>query len=541
MGPAAYIVNNITSRLDSHKWRCMRGDTIYRRMRLGALLIRAMDHPSVPLASLSSFRTQTATIAPAVRYSYWSTKQCRRMEAAEFLSDTKKPTYRRFVLSNGNKSGDGDSAVLGGFNRRNDYKSGAKGPRFIHRYIADVFSSLFLPKGYPDSVTEDYLEYQAWDTIQALCSYLRGVLATKAWFEGVGVGRKDASAAGATLQWILKDGCGMVGSLFFASTCGRKFDANVKAWRLFADLINNVGLFLDMLAPLAGRYFLFVVCCATVCKAMCGVAAGATKAALTGHFALRNNAADVQAKESSQETFVTLLGLVAGSLLASSTHDTMIFAWMWFIGLTIVHVFANYNGVRALLIPTLNETRLELVFERFISAATAPDEADVGVRAISKIEPLFTPLLDSIHYYRVRNINIGVSWEECITSKEEWKWMRELYTRYKGEKYLLNLSSQGGPREHGGGSGSSAVVNVVVFKDAKAEDIYRAYFQGLILLRSCKKNEKVIFSRVQVETSYKAMTKTFASFQKCVRDSGWDMKTCLIGGKYIYEFHLSES
>lgn len=38
------------------------------------------------------------------------------------------------------------------------------------------------------SVREEYLTYQAWDTVQALCSYLRGILTTKAILEGSGVG-----------------------------------------------------------------------------------------------------------------------------------------------------------------------------------------------------------------------------------------------------------------------------------------------------------------------------------------------------------------
>ena len=81
--------------------------------------------------------------------------------------------------------------------------------------------SLFLPLGYPASVTPDYLEvrahthsmsglseasvacslcsllcvcvsgrlqFQVWDTIQAMCSYLRGMLCTHAVLTGMGVG-----------------------------------------------------------------------------------------------------------------------------------------------------------------------------------------------------------------------------------------------------------------------------------------------------------------------------------------------------------------
>ncbi len=38
---------------------------------------------------------------------------------------------------------------------------------------------MFLPEGYPSSVSEDYLQYQVWDTVQAFASSISGSLATK--------------------------------------------------------------------------------------------------------------------------------------------------------------------------------------------------------------------------------------------------------------------------------------------------------------------------------------------------------------------------
>ena len=56
--------------------------------------------------------------------------------------------------------------------------------------------SLFLPVGYPSSVTPDYLEFQIYDTIQAVCSYLRGMLCTHAVLTGMGVGEVRQRSAG---------------------------------------------------------------------------------------------------------------------------------------------------------------------------------------------------------------------------------------------------------------------------------------------------------------------------------------------------------
>lgn len=42
----------------------------------------------------------------------------------------------------------------------------------------------FLPEGYPHSVSKDYFEYQKWDSLQALCSSVTGLLSTRAILQG---------------------------------------------------------------------------------------------------------------------------------------------------------------------------------------------------------------------------------------------------------------------------------------------------------------------------------------------------------------------
>ncbi|KAF1627323.1 UNVERIFIED_CONTAM: hypothetical protein FQV15_0016067, partial [Eudyptes pachyrhynchus] len=75
---------------------------------------------------------------------------------------------------------------------------------------------VLLPQGYPESVSPDYLQYQCWDALQALCSTLTGALATRAVLQAVGVGDSAATVTGATLTWVLRDGVGMVTRIAFA-------------------------------------------------------------------------------------------------------------------------------------------------------------------------------------------------------------------------------------------------------------------------------------------------------------------------------------
>lgn len=102
-------------------------------------------------------------------------------------------------------------------------------------------------------------------------------------------------------------------------------------------------------------------CVSNVLKAVCGVAAGSTRAAISAHLARAGNQADVAAKENSQETFVTLLGLVLGWALAGWAGSDRSVAWCLFLVLTGVHVWANWKGVRALKLSSLNANRADIV------------------------------------------------------------------------------------------------------------------------------------------------------------------------------------
>ena len=65
----------------------------------------------------------------------------------------------------------------------------------ILKGLSTRICSIFVPSGYPESVAPEYMRFQAWDTVQALCSYLRGVLSTRAILEGAGLGAEEAALA----------------------------------------------------------------------------------------------------------------------------------------------------------------------------------------------------------------------------------------------------------------------------------------------------------------------------------------------------------
>lgn len=186
--------------------------------------------------------------------------------------------------------------------------------------LQQLLLSAFMPVGWPDAQPPDYTCFVAWHTVQAISSYVRGVLASHAVFKGVGVGSEvsrvwllqgakrvglkvctgwrapltdlsftwwfvmcagchctwscvpgtahplNASTARsvasnpagslraclctlthppahicACMQFFVRDILGMAGGIMFAYAAGSNFDSNAKQWRLFADIMNDVG------------------------------------------------------------------------------------------------------------------------------------------------------------------------------------------------------------------------------------------------------------------------------------------------------------
>ena len=99
---------------------------------------------------------------------------------------------------------------------------------------------VFLPEDYPQSVSEDYLQYQVWDTCQAFASSVSGSLATAAVLGGLGVGDSAASPLAATITWILKDGAGMLGRIVFAAYTGSGLDHDCKVRHLVVVVMDVV-------------------------------------------------------------------------------------------------------------------------------------------------------------------------------------------------------------------------------------------------------------------------------------------------------------
>ena len=96
--------------------------------------------------------------------------------------------------------------------------------------ILHLLQSAFLPQGYPESVSKDYLEYQVWDTVQVsystVLSSLLGILDLP--YLKVGI-------------WILKQKWGQDMSLKVCTACGMLKRA-IRIMRLSKSLSQDDGI-----------------------------------------------------------------------------------------------------------------------------------------------------------------------------------------------------------------------------------------------------------------------------------------------------------
>ncbi|KAL5336998.1 vitamin B6 photo-protection and homoeostasis-domain-containing protein [Aspergillus crustosus] len=235
--------------------------------------------------------------------------------------------------------------------------------------LRSLLVDVFLPAGYPHSVSEDYVSYQIFDSLQAFSSSIAGLLSSRAVLQGVGVGNADASPTSALLLHILQDTSGRIATILFAHRVGTALEPECKMYRFAADVFNDLAMVLDCLSPMipAGVSRVSVLSAAGVLRALCGVAGGSSKASLSAHFAKWGNLAEVNAKDSSQETVISLVGMLVGSLAISHINSFKA-TWLILILLLILHLSLNYAAVRSVQMSTLNRQRANISFSTLISS-----------------------------------------------------------------------------------------------------------------------------------------------------------------------------
>ena len=124
-------------------------------------------------------------------------------------------------------------------------------------------------------------------------------------------------------------------AIFSASFLGTSLFPEAKTYRFLADIFNDTAFVLDTLSPYFSHVMLYdtiscrglALCLSGALRALCGFAAGGSKAALTMHFAqpedskVAGDIGDLNAKDGSKETVLALVGMIVGHHAQCSALD----------------------------------------------------------------------------------------------------------------------------------------------------------------------------------------------------------------------------
>lgn len=125
---------------------------------------------------------------------------------------------------------------------------------------------------------------------------------------------------------------GRIATILFAHKLGTSLEPECKMYRLAADVFNDTAMIFDCLSPaLPKAPRVILLSFSSVLRALCGVAAGSSKASLSAHFAKWGNLGELNAVSS-----LFLLGTGEGSEVAKgngyhltlSTTPILIRPWL---------------------------------------------------------------------------------------------------------------------------------------------------------------------------------------------------------------------
>ncbi|CAG8441095.1 12658_t:CDS:2 [Ambispora leptoticha] len=280
--------------------------------------------------------------------------------------------------------------------------------RFIHTLKLQAISA-FMPKGYPDAVTKDYWNFTKWQFVNKTAGSVTGVLSTQSLLYAMGLGATSVPLA-AALNWIIKDGLGQLGGVFYAATVNSRFDSEPKRYRFRATLYMQLASLLELIAPLYPHLFLLFASTSNVGKNICWLAGAASRAQMTKTFALRDNLGDITGKSRSQGTAAGLLGTgigiaISATITAMSSVPSVIqpvfHIFLAFLPFSLLNIYAAYRSNTYVTNSTLNIQRTEMILYPFVKEILKDNvlhknEQGTNQSNEKRQEPLSSELLKNI-------------------------------------------------------------------------------------------------------------------------------------------------
>ncbi|KAF9877408.1 duf647 domain-containing protein [Colletotrichum karsti] len=419
---------------------------------------------------------------------------------------------------------------------------------------------IFLPDGYPNSVTDDYAAYQIYDSFQAFAGTIAGMISSRAVWEGMGVGDSLASPTGAMMVQVIRESMGRFGTIAFAHLMGTSIEAECKAYRMASDVLCSIAFIIDCLSPMFPRHIRFMVLCfSSILFSASGVAGNASKSSLSGHFAQWNNLGELNAKDASQETAISLMGMITGTLVISCL-TTPTATWTTLFILIGIYLFLNWKGVRAVKSRSLNRQRANIAFSALLSKDQVLTPKD-----ISEKELIFERRGGEVLRWNAETIlghcKFGVPLESLLQSLANGQQamrsfqlptvdLSHLMELFEKQQYILWCQL---PETASYDAASKTKVVVVLKNGVSARSQLKAWFHGLLLAKHLNSLEESELSEVQlkqhlmlghIEATLRVANEEYEKYARRLSKKGWNLEVAVLetrsGSRILQEFDDEE-
>ena len=300
-------------------------------------------------------------------------------------------------------------------------------------------------------------------------------------------------------------------------------------YRLLADVLNDTAFVLDCLSPVFPKSVRWVVLSvSSVMRALCGVAAGSAKASLSAHFARWGNLGELNAKDSSQETVISLLGMLTGGVVVSWITSSMA-TWTTLILLLSIHLETNRRAVRAVSMRTLNRQRATLLFHSLRRGhVPSPEEISTQEYIFERDGVLRAGDGTILGHCAVgapfSSFLGGIAKQHATTKslRSEDQLMARILSLYTKKPYITWFSQKSkGHRRH---------FQIVLKQDIDNRSILEAWWQVLTLALVLKETSTASKSENDSETALKffqeaeiSATALLQKYQDRLTEAGWEL------------------
>lgn len=396
-----------------------------------------------------------------------------------------------------------------------------------------LFQSVMLPAGYPTTVSPEFFKYM-WCVIGRngfrKANY---VLGTSTLLYALGLSAGDSLSVSVALNWLLKDGLGLVTKVSASSAIASQVDRDPKFWRMCGDTLMVLSVLVELVSPIRPALFLIWGSISSLLREVADAMSGPSYRVFLQSIAIDENIGDVSSRSEIHVVVGTIVGLAVGALTTAFESSPQFRALgisryeyqaVGFALFSLGHLSCTFSEVSTVALRSLNRKRLSLITEEYVRTGKVPSVVDVNKR-----ERLLPDFSDN-------RIVVGAQLLDFIECGAD---VRRAMTQRKSGS-MVAFSKDG------------AKVGIMLEENVSSRDTLRGFLQAqkLIHLASVSESGSIVSkdsddvaarerAGVLVEASDEWAATEFANFEEGLAKKGWSQRLLLDTGSARFREGLS--